>query len=212
MRPVLALTLILSFGAPIFGFSASEEKAAKEQERASTDGEDELRRDLREERADPNAPETFRLRARALAEANLPPPRRAAIYDRTDALEDLWALATELQGLYDLRSTGVLDSDARSEIESRSKRSIDDARIVIDFINGGGHAPLAAPVLIPTESFQERVERLMTLFRQLIDPTVRLIAGDILDLEVLNQVRSGFATMEALILTLPESSLSATVP
>ena len=167
---------------------------------------------MREERADPNAPETFRLRARALAEANLPPPRRAPIYDRTDALEDLWALATELQGLYDLRSTGVLDSDARSEIESRSKRSIDDARIVIDFINGGGHAPLAAPVLIPTESFQERVERLMTLFRQLIDPTVRLIAGDILDLEVLNQVRSGFATMEALILTLPESSLSATVP
>jgi len=45
----------------------------------------------------------------------------------------------------------------------------------------------------------------MSLFRQ-------LIAGNILDLEVLNQVRSGFAAMEALILTLPESSLSATVP
>ena len=51
----------------------------------------------------------------------------------------------------------------------------------------------------------------MSLFRQLIDPTVRLIAGDILDLEMLNQVRSGFATMEALILTLPDSSGRQTV-
>jgi hypothetical protein len=187
-------------------------RVAEEQERESTDGEDELRRDLREERADPDAPETFRLRARALAEATWPSVRRAPIYDETDALEDLWAFATELQGLYDLRSTAMLNSDARSEIEDRSKRLINTARIILGFINGGADAPLAAPILTPTGSFQARVEQLMILFRQLIDPTVRVIAGDVLDVQMLHQVRSGFATMEALILTIPESSSAATVP
>lgn len=132
-------------------------------------------------------------------------PNPALSADR--ALNDLRTLAPELQGLVNIRPTAP-DDRMRAELSERSERSLRAAREVLDFINRDSRVPASDSPAIPDEVLGDRLVRLGNVYLRLVEPAVSVISGDVLDVGVLEEVRSGFRLMEALIQAVPESRLA----
>ena len=78
-------------------------------------------------------------------------------------------------------------------------------------LRGEAHSsdpPVAEPVSIPEERYEDLVLRMVMLYLSLVDPLTESINGEVQDPEKLEQVRSGLSTMEALVAALPESEFS----
>ena len=133
------------------------------------------------------------------------------VVSRNSARQNMMALAAEVQALYDIGGTTTLSADLGEDIESRSETAADMARELLDFVNRG-IAPLPADsVSLPEDRYQARSLELVTLYMDILEPTAELIFTDVLDLEKLDRVRSGLATIEALAEALPDSDFDVSL-
>ena len=130
------------------------------------------------------------------------------IVGRNEAGSNMTALACQLQALYDIGGTSVLSATLTEEIESRSAALAEAVGFLLDFVNQATDPPVAEPVSIPEERYEDLVLRMVMLYLSLVDPLTESINGEVQDPEKLEQVRSGLSTMEALVAALPESEFS----
>ena len=134
--------------------------------------------------------------------------RGREIYGRNQAGANMTALACQLQALYDIGGTSVLSAALTEEIESRSVALAEAVGFLLDFVNQATDPPVAEPVSIPEERYGELVLSIVNLYLSLVDPLTESINSEVQDPERLEQFRSGLATIEALVVALPESEFS----
>lgn len=132
---------------------------------------------------------------------------------RRQTAAGLMRLAENLQNLYDLGHTRYRDGETQAdsptlgEVVSLKQDSLARIGQLLNFVNVGTTPPPTDTITIPEASFEVRVADLSNLFRQFLTPMATLIIGDILDLKMLEQVRSDLAMMDVMVRTVPEFKL-----
>jgi hypothetical protein len=120
----------------------------------------------------------------------------------------LMQLAENLQNLYDLgHARNQRNGGTGGEIGRLKQDSLDRIGQLLSFANQGTTPPPTDAIEIPDTNFQVRVADLSDVFRQFLTPMATLIIGDILDLKMLEQVRSDLALMDVMIRTAPEAEI-----
>ena len=116
-------------------------------------------------------------------------------------LDETLAFANQIEELY---SASAAEDRSPEEVAAKARDLEDAAARLAELVNQGSDAPEMS-VRLPEENLNQRVNRLISISRELIPNVVQLGISDSLDLNLLNQVRIDLAVTEALTRVLPES-------
>jgi len=120
---------------------------------------------------------------------------------RQQARERLIQLATELQQLDDLSRVGTVNPAATSGLLELSTQSVEE---LLAFIGGPDRSELSVSAPDPGMTRQEGIEQVADRFRQMILPAAAVIVGVRPDESSIEEVRSGFAELDAMLRGLRE--------
>ena len=114
-----------------------------------------------------------------------------------DFREDLRTFRNELVALWALRFAPMTEEWAREELEDGSDDLGDTLERMRKFVDRGSDPPDFEPVVLEGATLAERLDRVVAVGLRLRESVIDLTEGDVLSIELLNAVRSDFATLES---------------
>lgn len=114
-----------------------------------------------------------------------------------DFREDLRTFRDQLVGLWAMRFAPVTEDWAREELEDRSDDLGDTLERMRKFVDRDSDPPDFEPAVLEGETLAERLDRLVMVGLRLRISVIEVTEGEVLNLELLNEVRSDFATLES---------------
>jgi hypothetical protein len=197
MKPIPALVRVLLAGtlaSPVCSLAQTDE-AREDRMRA----EQSRLRDLEQQR------QTEAFRNEFLSSVGRIPVGRPDRSRREAFRADVRLFHEQVVGFWALRFAPMSERWAREDLRQRSGDLSGTLERMREYVDRDSDPPDLEPAPLPGQNLVERLDRLLIVGLRLRSQVVEVTEGEVLDLGMLREVRSDFATLEAWVRALEDS-------